>query len=109
MESGGMLTEYSEVLNSIFQIITSHGEPVCMVVLLALLKSEVANTHMQVFSSLARKLDDDDFRRHLLTLETAEQVTSYLAAQLGLPSGFVKPHSLAAERIEYTPGPRTCK
>ncbi len=77
-----------------------HGEPVRMVVLLALRKSEVANTHMQVFSSLARKLDDDDFRRQLLTIETAEQVTSYLAAQLGLPSGFVKPHSLAAERIE---------
>ena len=74
------------------------GEPVRMVVLLALRRSEVANTHMQVFSSLARKLDDDDFRQHLLKLETPEQVTSYLAAQLGLPSGSVKPHPLAAER-----------
>jgi multiphosphoryl transfer protein len=77
-----------------------HGEPVRMVVLLALRKSEVANTHMQVFSSLARKLDDDDFRQHLLKFETAEQVTSYLAAQLRLPSGSVKRHPLAAERIE---------
>jgi mannitol/fructose-specific phosphotransferase system IIA component (Ntr-type) len=56
-----------------------------MVVLLALRKSEVANTHMQVFSSLARKLDDEAFRQHLLQLQTAEQVTTYLAEQLGLP------------------------
>jgi fructose-specific PTS system IIA-like component len=62
-----------------------HGEPVRMVVLLALRKSEAANTHMQVFSSLARKLDDEAFRQHLLRLETAEQVTTYLAEQLGLP------------------------
>jgi len=63
-----------------------HGEQVRMVVLLALRKSEVANMHMQVFSSLARKLDDDDFRRHLLNVASAEQVTSYLAEQLGLSS-----------------------
>jgi len=63
-----------------------HGEPVSMVVLLALRKSEVANTHMQVFSSLARKLDDEAFRQRLLRLETVEQVTTYLAEQLGLSS-----------------------
>jgi multiphosphoryl transfer protein len=61
-----------------------HGEQVRMVVLLALRKSEIANTHMQVFSSLARKLDDDDFRQRLLSLETANQVTTYLAEQLGI-------------------------
>ena len=53
---------------------------------------------MQVFSSLARKLDDDDFRQHLLKLETPEQVISYLVAQLGLPSGPVKLRPLAADR-----------
>lgn len=63
-----------------------HGEQVRMVVLLALRKSEVASTHMQVFSSLARKLDEEDFRQHLLEFETPEQVTTYLAEQLGLPS-----------------------
>jgi len=63
-----------------------HGEQVRMVVLLALRKSEVASTHMQVFSSLARKLDEDDFRQFLLQVETPEQVTAYLAEQLGLPS-----------------------
>jgi fructose-specific PTS system IIA-like component len=62
-----------------------HGEQVRMVVLLALRKSEAANTHMQVFSSLARKMDDEAFRQHLLRLESAEEVTTYLAEQLGLP------------------------
>jgi len=61
-----------------------HGEPVQMVVLLALRKSDPANSHMQVFSSLARKLDDDDFRQHLFKFETASQVNGYLAQQLGL-------------------------
>jgi fructose-specific PTS system IIA-like component len=60
-----------------------HGERVRMVVLLALSDSEIANTHMQVFSSLARKLIDDDFRQHLLGIETADELTSYLADQLG--------------------------
>lgn len=63
-----------------------HGEQVRMVVLLALRKSEVASTHMQVFSSLARKLDEDDFRQFLLKVETPEQVTDYLGQQLGLSS-----------------------
>ena len=77
-----------------------HGEPVRMVVLLALRKSEVANVHMQVFSSLARKLDDEDFRQHLLKLETAEQVTTYLAEQLRLPSWLVNGSSVTAQRSE---------
>jgi fructose-specific PTS system IIA-like component len=66
-----------------------HGEQVRMVVLLALRSSEVANTHMQVFSSLARRLDDDDFRQRLLNIDTAEQMTTYLAEQLGLPDASV--------------------
>ena len=61
-----------------------HGERVRMVVLLALRDSEVANTHMQVFSSLARKLINDDFQQQLLRIETADELTSYLADQLGL-------------------------
>ena len=65
---------------------TDHRERVSMVVLLALRDSEGADTHMQVFSSLARKLINDEFRQYLLTAETAEQVTTYLAGQLGLPS-----------------------
>jgi mannitol/fructose-specific phosphotransferase system IIA component (Ntr-type) len=70
-----------------------------MVVLLALRKSDVANTHMQVFSSLARKLDDDDFRQHLLKLETPEQVTGYLAGQLGVPAKVVGGYPVEADPI----------
>jgi multiphosphoryl transfer protein len=66
------------------------GEPVNMVVLLALrdlavANTEVANTHMQVFSSLARKLVNDDFRQHLLKVKTPQEVTSYLAYELDIP------------------------
>ena len=76
-----------------------HGEQVRMIVLLALRKSDATNTHMQVFSSLARKLDDEDFRQQLLKLETAKQVTEYLASQLGLPSGLENGSQVAGERI----------
>jgi multiphosphoryl transfer protein len=74
-----------------------HGEKVRMVVLLALRQSEVANTHMQVFSSLARKLDDDEFRQHLLKFKTPQQVTGYLAEQLGVDSLVLNQGSLLPE------------
>lgn len=77
-----------------------HGEQVRMVVLLALRKSDAANTHMQVFSSLARKLDDETFRQQLLQFETAEQVTTYLAEELGLPSQAGEQESMAPEHTE---------
>jgi multiphosphoryl transfer protein len=79
-----------------------HGEPVRMVVLLALRDSEVGNVHMQVFSSLARRLDDEDFRERLLGAETANQVTSYLAEQLGLPSIPVSTLQAAQEQPPQT-------
>jgi multiphosphoryl transfer protein len=66
------------------------GERVRMVVLLALRNSEDGTSHMQIFSMLARKLMNDDFRQHLLKFETARQVTQYLADELGLSS---TPHS----------------
>ena len=75
-----------------------HGEKVRMVVLLALRESEVANTHMQVFSSLARKLDDDDFRQHLLKFDKAEQLTIYLGEQLGFASSPLNLGPLLTER-----------
>jgi mannitol/fructose-specific phosphotransferase system IIA component (Ntr-type) len=55
-----------------------------MVVTLAMRKSESTNSHMQVFSSLARKLDEEIFRQSLLNFQTPEQVTAYLSEQLGL-------------------------
>jgi phosphoenolpyruvate-protein phosphotransferase len=63
---------------------SEHGELVSMVVLLALRDSEGADTHMQVFSALARKLINDDFRQYLLKVETPDQITAYLSEQLGL-------------------------
>ena len=65
---------------------STHGERVSVVILLTLRNSEFANTnHMQIFSTLARKLMNDDFRQHLLHVQTAGQVTDYLAQQLGIP------------------------
>jgi len=60
-----------------------------MVVLLALRDSVAANTYKQVFSSFARKLMNDDFRQHLMKMQTADEVTAYLAHQLriSLPPG----------------------
>ncbi|MFZ0732159.1 MAG: phosphoenolpyruvate--protein phosphotransferase [Candidatus Sulfotelmatobacter sp.] len=65
------------------------GERVRMVVLLAMRSSDGANSHMQVFSSLARRLDDEDFREHLLKFETPRQITTYLDEQLGLSTPLV--------------------
>lgn len=59
------------------------GEPVHMVVLLALRESESAATHMQVFSTLARKLMNEDFRHNLLQAESPTAVAAYLSEQLG--------------------------
>ena len=37
---------------------------------------------MQVFSKLARKLMSEEFRGHLLALESARDMATYLAQQL---------------------------
>jgi len=60
------------------------GERVRMVVLLALRNSEEGANHMQVFSTLARKLMNDDFRLHLLKFEDAPELIAYLREQLGI-------------------------
>ena len=64
---------------------SEHRERVNMVVLLAVRNADPANMHMQVFSSLARKLINDDFRQHLMKIDTAGEVTAYLARQLDIP------------------------
>ena len=63
---------------------SGHSDHVSMVVLLALRESDVANTHMQVFSSLARKLMNEDFRQHLLKSETTHDLKEYLESQIGI-------------------------
>jgi fructose-specific PTS system IIA-like component len=76
------------------------GEQVRMVVLLALRNSEAANTHMQVFSSLARKLMNDDFRQHLLETRTAEEMITYLADQLEISFGRLTQSPAAEQSVQ---------
>jgi phosphoenolpyruvate-protein phosphotransferase len=61
-----------------------HTERVRVVVMLALRDADVANIHMQIFSLLARKLMNEDFRQHLLNADSAQDVTKYLSGQLGI-------------------------
>jgi multiphosphoryl transfer protein len=58
------------------------SEPVRMVVLIALRNQGSSTRHMRLFSMLARKLMNDDFRAHLLAVKTANEMVTYLAQQL---------------------------
>jgi fructose-specific phosphotransferase system IIA component len=78
------------------------GERVRMVVLLALRNSESANNHMQVFSTLARKLMSDSFRQSLLEIESAHEVTAYLASELGLTLTVLPEDPPATSRSEQS-------
>jgi multiphosphoryl transfer protein len=57
------------------------SEPVSMIILIAM-REQIPNRHMQVFSKLARKLMNEEFRGHLLAVENAHDMASYLAQQL---------------------------
>ena len=63
---------------------SAHPERVRMVILLALRESDRQNTHMQVFSSLARKLINDDFRHSLLAFKDSAATKNFLARELDL-------------------------
>ncbi len=58
------------------------SEPVSMIILIAMREPQLANRHMQVFSKLARKLMNEEFRAHLLAVENAHDMATYLAQQL---------------------------
>jgi multiphosphoryl transfer protein len=58
------------------------GQPVTMVVLIALRDPSNGTRHMQIFSTLARKLMNDDFRDHLLSIKTAQEMVAYVNQQL---------------------------
>jgi len=62
------------------------GQPVRMVILIAMREQQPTNGHMQVFSRLARKLMNEDFRESLLSLVTAPELIEFLAQQLEIPS-----------------------
>jgi len=59
-------------------------EPVRMVILIAMRELQTANGHMQVFSELARKLMNEEFREGLLALQDAPKMMQYLGEQLAL-------------------------
>ena len=57
-------------------------KPVNMIILIAMRESQNPSRHMKVFSKLARKLMNEEFRAHLLAVENAHDMATYLAQQL---------------------------
>jgi len=57
-------------------------KPVSMIILIAMRESQNPSRHMKVFSKLARKLMNEEFRGHLLAVKNAHDMTTYLAQQL---------------------------
>ncbi len=63
------------------------GKPVQMVLLLALRASQKNGTHLRIFSSLARKLMDQEFRNQLVTAQDASSVVASLSRELEIGTG----------------------
>jgi phosphoenolpyruvate-protein phosphotransferase len=61
------------------------GEPVWMVILLAVRESDANNSHMQVLARLARKLMNEPFRQHLMKLSSSRDILAYLSQELEIP------------------------
>ena len=61
------------------------GKPVRMVLLLAVHHSDANNSHMKVLAKLARKLMNEEFRDHLMKLNDAKGILSYLSEELEIP------------------------
>jgi len=60
------------------------GQPVRIVILLALRETDTNIRHMQVFAKLARKLMDEQFREELERLEDAGAMLKYMAKELNV-------------------------
>jgi fructose-specific PTS system IIA-like component len=60
------------------------GQPVQMVILMAIRESDKNDAHMRVLAQLARKLMHEDFRARLLAAPDRDAVAEYLTAELGL-------------------------
>jgi phosphoenolpyruvate-protein phosphotransferase len=60
------------------------SEPVRMIVSIVMRGLHNSDSHLQVFSILARQLMNEEFRDRLFHAETAPDVVSYLAQQLGV-------------------------
>ncbi|MEN6520912.1 MAG: phosphoenolpyruvate--protein phosphotransferase [Armatimonadota bacterium] len=61
-------------------------KPVSFVILLAMRESDKDNVHMRIFSNLARKLMDEDFRQHLISAEDREEILACLISELNPPN-----------------------
>jgi fructose-specific PTS system IIA-like component len=59
------------------------GKPVTCVILLAMCEADPANTHMRVFSTLARRLMHEAFREGISNAADAEALHAFVSAQLG--------------------------
>lgn len=60
------------------------GNPVKFVILLTIRESDKNNSHLRIFSKLARKLIDEDFRETLLKAQSIETILSNLASELDM-------------------------
>ncbi|MBK8267231.1 MAG: PTS sugar transporter subunit IIA [Planctomycetes bacterium] len=60
------------------------GKPVRFVILLAMRESDVNGTHMKVFSTLARRLMNEDFRERMMSATDRRTILEGLRDELGL-------------------------
>ncbi|HZE80606.1 MAG TPA: phosphoenolpyruvate--protein phosphotransferase [Candidatus Polarisedimenticolia bacterium] len=60
------------------------SSPVRMIVLIVMREPQTDNGHMQVFSKLARKLMNEEFREHLLAIEDSRNMMRYLGEELDI-------------------------
>jgi len=65
------------------------GQPISVVILLALCESATDAAHMQVFSRLARKLMDEEFRKSLMEKTNVDSLMQFLVGDLDLGSAQV--------------------
>jgi fructose-specific PTS system IIA-like component len=63
------------------------GEPVRMVILMAMRESDPGNAHLQVLSRLARKLMHEEFREKLLQSKDARALVAQLTEDLEIDAG----------------------
>ncbi|HLY98512.1 MAG TPA: PTS sugar transporter subunit IIA, partial [Candidatus Angelobacter sp.] len=60
------------------------GQPVEMMIVLAARESDPGSSQMQVFSKLARKLMDEEFRAELMNVKDTDALLTFFAGQLGI-------------------------
>ncbi|MEN6371807.1 MAG: phosphoenolpyruvate--protein phosphotransferase [Armatimonadota bacterium] len=62
------------------------NQPVSFVILLAMRESDKDNSHMRIFSVLARKLMDEDFRQQLISAKDRHEMLACLISELNPPN-----------------------